>query len=178
MTYDHRHFGRFARGMGGRHGRFGHEGRRGRIFDQGDLRLVMLALIAEHPRHGYDVIKALEEMTGGDYSPSPGIVYPTLTLLEEQGLASVTEADGKKLYGATDAGRAALAADKPVVDTIFARVAEFAARSSSVAPRVLRAMENLRTALRLKLAQGGLTEDRVAAITRIIDDAATAVERT
>src|SRR5471032_3247076 len=124
MTYDHRHFGRWARGFGGRHGRSDHEGRRGRIFDQGDLRLVMLALIAEHPRHGYDIIKALEEMTGGEYSPSPGVVYPTLTLLQEQGLADIVEADGKKLYGATDAGRAALEADKATVETIFARLAE------------------------------------------------------
>lgn len=178
MTYDHRHFGRWARGFGGRHGRSGHEGRRGRIFDQGDLRLVMLALIAEHPRHGYDVIKALEEMTGGEYSPSPGVVYPTLTLLQEQGLADIVEADGKKLYGATDAGRAALEADKPAVDAIFARVAEYAARTSSVAPRMLRAMENLRTALRLKLAQGGLNEERLAAIVKTIDDAAAAIERT
>ena len=177
MTYDHRHFGRHARGFGGRHGRPGHEGRRGRVFDQGDLRLVMLALIAEHPRHGYDVIKAFEELTGGEYSPSPGVVYPTLTLLQEQGLADVAEADGKKLYSATDAGRAALDADKATIDAIFARVAETAARSSAVAPRMLRAMENLRTALRLKLAQGGLTEERLTAIVKTIDDAAAAVER-
>ncbi len=180
MTYDHRHFGRWARGFGGRHGRpghAGHEGRRGRIFDQGDLRLVMLALIAEHPRHGYDVIKAFEELTGGEYSPSPGVVYPTLTLLQEQGLADVVEADGKKLYGATDAGRAALEADKATVEAIFARLAETAARSSAVAPRMLRAMENLRTALRLKLAQGGLAEERLTAIVKIIDDAAAAVEK-
>src|SRR5690242_9489834 len=105
MTYDHRHFGRWA-GRHGRGGRWGGGGRRGRVFDQGDLRLVMLALIAEQPRHGYDIIKALEEMTGGEYSPSPGVIYPTLTLLQEQGLAEAAEAEGgKKLYTATDAGR-------------------------------------------------------------------------
>ena len=107
MSYDHRHFGRWARrhGMSGRG--WGGHGRRGRVFDQGDLRLVMLALIAEQPRHGYDIIKALEEMTGGEYSPSPGVVYPTLTLLLEQGLAETSDAEGgKKLYAATEAGRA------------------------------------------------------------------------
>ena len=178
MTYDHRHFGRWARRHGGGEGggRWGH--RRGRMFDQGDLRLVMLALIAEQPRHGYDIIKALEELTGGEYSPSPGVIYPTLTLLMEQGLADTADAEGgKKLYTATDAGRAALEQDKATVDAIFARLSEVAARSSAVAPRMLRAMENLRTALRLKLAQGGLTEERLTAIVKVIDDAAAAVER-
>ena len=177
MSYDHRHFGRWARGGRGAGGRWG-EGRRGRMFDQGDLRLVMLALIADQPRHGYDIIKALEEMTGGDYSPSPGVIYPTLTLLMEQGLADASDADGgKKLYTATDAGRAALEQDKATVDAIFERLSEVAARSSAVAPRLLRAMENLRTALRLKLAQGGITEERLTAIVKQIDDAAAAVER-
>jgi DNA-binding PadR family transcriptional regulator len=148
------------------------------VFDQGDLRLVMLAMIAEQPRHGYDIIKALEEMTGGEYSPSPGVVYPTLTLLMEQGLADATDAEGgKKLYAATAAGRTALEQEKPVVDAIFARLSEIAARSSAVAPRLLRAMENLRTALRLRLAQGGLNEERLTAIVKLIDDAAAAIER-
>src|SRR5215469_8387832 len=113
MSYDHRHYGRWARWAGVRGGRGGH-GRRGRVFDQGDLRLVMLAMIAEQPRHGYDIIKALEEMTGGEYSPSPGVVYPTLTLLMEQGLADAADAEGgKKLYAATAAGRTALEQEKP-----------------------------------------------------------------
>jgi DNA-binding PadR family transcriptional regulator len=180
MTYDHKHFGRWARRHGADGGeRWGGRGRRGgRLFDQGDLRLVMLAMISEQPRHGYDIIKALEELTGGEYSPSPGVVYPTLTLLQEQGLADASDADGgKKLYTLTEAGRAALDADKATVDAIFSRVSEAAARSSAVAPRLLRAMENLRTALRLKLAQGGLTEERLTAIVRTIDEAAATVER-
>lgn len=182
MTHDHwRHEGRWAKAYGHhRMGRWGHGGggRRERLFDQGDLRLVMLAMIAERPRHGYDIIKALEEMTGGAYSPSPGVVYPTLTLLQEQGLAEAIDSEGgKKMFGLTDAGRAALAADKAAVDAIFARINESTSRSSGVTPRVVRAMENLRTALRLTLGQGGLTEERVAAIVKIIDDAAAAVEK-
>src|SRR5690606_1071732 len=107
-------------GMGGRwgrhgfghgkfgHGKFGHgRGRGGRVFDHGDLRLVILALIAEKPRYGYEVIKAIEEQLGGAYSPSPGVVYPTLILLGETGLATVSEAEGnKKLYAVTAAGEA------------------------------------------------------------------------
>src|ERR1700743_3083513 len=73
-----------------------------RLFDQGDLRFVILYLIAERPRHGYEIIKAIEEGTGGSYAPSPGVVYPTLTMLEEMGLASVESAEGnKKLYTVT-----------------------------------------------------------------------------
>ena len=178
MTYDHKHFGRWARGRGMGHGRWGERGGRRRMFDQGDLRLVMLALIAEQPRHGYDIIKALEEMTGGEYGPSPGVVYPTLQLLTEQGLAEAQDVEGgKKLYTATEAGRAALEQDKASIDAIMARLSEVAARSSAVAPRLLRAMENLRTALRLKLAQGGLSEERLTAIVKLIDEAASAIER-
>ncbi len=181
MTHEHwRERGRWGKSPHGHHrmggwGRGG--GRRERMFDQGDLRLVMLAMIAERPRHGYDIIKALEEMTGGAYSPSPGVIYPTLTLLQEQGLADTVDADGgKKLYTITDAGKAELEANRPASDAIFARINEATSRSSGVTPRVVRAMENLRTALRLKLSQGGLTEDQVAVIVRTIDEAATAVE--
>ena len=185
MIYDFwRHAAREGREHGrGRHGghfgeRGGRGGRRERILDQGDLRLLMLALISEQPRHGYEIIKALEEMTGGAYSPSPGVVYPTLTLLQEQGLAeAVSSEGGKNLFGATEAGRSALAADKAAVEAIFARIREGAARSSGVTPRVVRAMENLRTALRLKLTQGTLTEAQVALIVSTIDEAAATVEK-
>ncbi len=174
MTHDYwRHPGRWGRGH--ERGRWGH--RRGRMFDQGDLRLVMLALIAERPRHGYDIIKALEEMTGGEYSPSPGVIYPTLTLLQEQGLVEQVDAEGgKKAYAATDAGRAALDADKANVDQILARLDEVSQRNSTVGPRVIRAMENLHTALRLKLAQGPLDEARLVQVVKAIDEAATKVE--
>ena len=93
-------FGRFRRSGGG----FG--GRGGRRFDGGELRLVILALIAEKPRHGYEVIKALGERAGGDYSPSPGVVYPTLALLEVTGLATASADEaGRKLYAVTPEGQ-------------------------------------------------------------------------
>jgi DNA-binding PadR family transcriptional regulator len=102
-------------------------GRGGRVFDQGDLKYVILQLLDEKPRHGYEVIKAIEERFGGAYSPSPGTVYPTLTMLEDMGYAKVNlEEGGKKVYEITDEGRKYLAENRPMVDDIFARISEFA----------------------------------------------------
>jgi DNA-binding PadR family transcriptional regulator len=91
-----------------RHGFFGHEGPFGRgqrFFGRGDLKFALLELIRERPRHGYELIKALEEHSGGFYTPSPGSIYPTLQLLEDRGFVSVTEVGGKKIYSITDEGR-------------------------------------------------------------------------
>ena len=94
----------FGSGHGERRHRRGSHRRR--MFDSGELRLVILQLCAEEARHGYDLIRAIEEMTGGAYAPSPGTVYPTLTLLEDMGLVEEHESDGKKrLFSATKAGR-------------------------------------------------------------------------
>src|SRR6476659_4520431 len=146
------HEKRFARREyelgGGRYGRhrqhWGEGGhRRGRVFDQGDLRYVILALIAEKPRHGYEVIKAIEEKLGGAYSPSPGVVYPTLTLLEEMGFATLTEGEGsKKLYTVTPEGTAHLQTNRGAVDALFARMAEVGAAHGEPATQIVRAMEN------------------------------------
>jgi len=169
---------------GGRHGRHrhhGHEGghRRGRVFDQGDLRYVILALIAEKPRPGYELIKAIEDKLGGAYSPSPGVVYPTLTLLEELGHARVSaDAGGKKLYEITPEGTAFLEANRATVDAIFGRMAEVnAAQGGEPAPPVLRAIENLRFALRLKLSRGGLSDEQVQSIAAILDETARKIEQ-
>lgn len=108
---------------------FGAEGRPrgrwrgGRMFEQGDLRYVVLRLLEEKPRHGYEIIKALEERFGGTYAPSPGVVYPTLQLLEDLGYARIVPGDeGKKTYEITDAGRAYLAENRDTVDSIFERI--------------------------------------------------------
>ena len=99
----HRHGGFGRRWEGYEHG-FG--AGRERFFDSGQLRLVILQLIAEKPSYGYEIMKAIEERLSGGYAPSPGVVYPTLTLLEEEGLATVSSADGnKKLYAATEQGK-------------------------------------------------------------------------
>lgn len=150
---------------------------RGRVFDNGDLRLVIMLLLADRPRHGYEIIKALEERVGGGYSPSPGVVYPTLTLLEELGHASVTdERAGRKLYTLTEEGMKVVAETRGTVDAILARVAEGAAARGGPPPQVARAMENLTTALRLRLQGRPASDAQVRAIAAAIDAAARAVE--
>jgi DNA-binding PadR family transcriptional regulator len=188
MRCQHHDEARFARrserweavGQSDRHHRLDHpaqRGRRGRLFDQGELRLVLLHLIAEQPRHGYELIKAIEERVADAYSPSPGVIYPTLTMLDELGYVTVTEQDGKKRHAATAEGIAFLAANRDTADAALARMdAIAAARAENPAPPIVRAIENLRLALRLRLARGGLDEHQVRAIATALDSAARAVE--
>jgi DNA-binding PadR family transcriptional regulator len=106
--------------------RGGHRRGRGRVFEQGDLKYVILRLLEEKPRHGYEVIKDLEDRFGGTYSPSPGTVYPTLTLLEDMGYAKATQEEGgRKIYSITPEGSAYLKENSSTVDSIFERIAEF-----------------------------------------------------
>lgn len=104
---------------GGRGGRGG-----SRVFGHGGLRFVLLQLIADKPAHGYELIKAIEDRLGGSYAPSPGVVYPTLTLLEEMGYLSVETADtgGRKRYSITASGRDFLAANRDTADAMMARI--------------------------------------------------------
>jgi DNA-binding PadR family transcriptional regulator len=102
-------------------------GRGGRMFEQGDLKLVILRLLEEKPRHGYDIIKELESRSGGAYSPSPGTVYPTLTMLEDLGFArAVPEEGGKKIYEITDEGKRHLAEHSATVNDVFEKFVKFA----------------------------------------------------
>jgi DNA-binding PadR family transcriptional regulator len=175
---------RFARDpfdeKGGRRGhRFGRGGgpRGGRVFDHGELRLVILRLIADKPRYGYEIIKAIEEEVAGAYSPSPGVVYPTLTLLEETGHATVSaEERGKKLYTVTDEGRAHLAESEAALAAIRGRIQHARAHRSGPPSQILRAMDNLKAALRYRLAAGEASEDRVRAMAAAIDRAATEID--
>jgi DNA-binding PadR family transcriptional regulator len=163
----------------GRHGRHGRGGGLGRFFAHGDLRLVILHLIAEKPRHGYEIIKAIEEQVAGAYSPSPGVIYPTLTLLEELGYVTVSPGDGaKKLHEITAEGRAFLDANHRALDAVLARMAETSrTHGGGPAPQIVRAMENLKLALRLRLSQGPLSEEQIDAVAAVIDAAATGVDR-
>src|SRR5678816_4488240 len=105
---------------GGRHGMGGGDTvRAGRMLATGDLRLIALALIAEQPRHGYEIIKVLEDKTAGWYSPSPGVVYPTLTFLEEAGYVTAQTEGAKKLYTITEEGRAYLDENRGFVDAVL-----------------------------------------------------------
>ncbi|MDA1080252.1 MAG: PadR family transcriptional regulator [Gemmatimonadetes bacterium] len=120
-------FGPMFFGMG-RGGRGGRGSRGGRMFDQGDLKFVILQLLEAKPRHGYEIIKELEERSGGRYTPSPGTVYPTLTMLEDMGYATIeAEAGGKKVYSITDEGRAYLTENKQTADDVFERLSELGA---------------------------------------------------
>jgi len=123
-------FGHFGGGFFGGFGRGGF--RSGRKFAAADLHLIILALLEEKPRHGYELIKALEERSGGFYAPSPGMIYPALTYLEEIGHATF-EADGaKKLYSITDAGRRHLEENRDAVATMFRELEHVGSRMDDV----------------------------------------------
>jgi DNA-binding PadR family transcriptional regulator len=181
------HEGRWAAGRHhrrGRHGGFGgrHGGgmnpddmRAGRMLAQGDLRLIALALIAEQPRHGYEIIKLLEDKTAGWYSPSPGIVYPTLTFMEEAGYVTAQAEGAKKLYSITPEGRAHLEENRDFVDAVLDRLAAVGEkisrmrrrderedeRSNAGPPLVRAALENLRDVALRHLEQEPEAEPRV-----------------
>ncbi len=148
------------------------------MFEQGDLRFVVLKLISEKPSHGYEIIKAIEDRLGGAYAPSPGVIYPTLTLLEEMGTIQVQETDGpRKLYAITSDGEALLRDKEATVSAIFERMADINTRHGGVpAPQIIRAMENVKTALRLRTSRGPLSAEELARITAILDEAAKAVD--
>ena len=168
---------RVQRGPGARR-MFG-RGDRARVFAHGDLRLVILHLTAEKPRHGYAIIKAIAERAGGAYSPSPGTVYPTLTLLEELGHVTVTPGEGtKRLHAITPEGQAFLDGNRPTLTAILARMATAAAaRDDGPPPTVVRAEAGLRCALQRRLARGRLSAAQAAAITAVLEAATAAVER-
>jgi DNA-binding PadR family transcriptional regulator len=172
--------GPHGRGPGDRR-MFGRGGRGdlARFFAHGDLRLVILHLIAEKPRHGYEIIKAIEERVGGAYSPSPGTVYPTLTLLEELGHVTVTPGEGtKRLHTITPEGQGFLDGNRATLEAILARMAEAeAARGDGPPPSVVRAKEGLKLALQMRLARGPLSADQAAAITAALEVATAAVEQ-
>jgi DNA-binding PadR family transcriptional regulator len=158
----------FGRGFSG----FG--GDRERLFDSGELRLVILALVAEKPSYGYEIIKAVEERLSGGYAPSPGVVYPTLTLLEEEGYATVSTAEGsKKLYTVTDAGNEYLKTHQATIKAIFGRMEQAGkvfGRGRS--PQIMRALMNLKFALKMRAGQGNLTAEQTGKIVEAIDAAA------
>jgi DNA-binding PadR family transcriptional regulator len=174
-----RHFGG---GFGGRHGMGGGDMiRAGRMLAQGDLRLIALALIAEQPRHGYEIIKVLEDKTAGWYSPSPGIVYPTLTYLEEAGQVTAQAEGSKKLYSITDQGRAHLDENRDFVDAVLERMAAVGDkvkhmrrrlgrdegdddRGASMPPLVRAALENLREIAGRQLANDADAETKIVEV--------------
>ena len=168
----------------GRHGPFGEHrggdafggwdgprggGRRGggRMFGHGDLKLLLLALIEQQPRHGYELIRTIEEMFHGQYTPSPGAIYPILAMLEDMGYAQVESAAGnRKLYAITAEGRAFLDENRAAVDAVTART-EHSARIAAkmAAPMAVRkAMHALKHALLMRTDWDKAEAERVAAV--------------
>jgi DNA-binding PadR family transcriptional regulator len=162
-------FGRGGIGGGGRGGR-------GRFFGPGDLRLVLLALIEEKPRHGYELIKDLEAKFGGAYAPSPGSVYPTLTLLEELGQVRSTASEGtKRLVEITDEGRRYVADNQAALDSAMSRMAMAARAASGEMPPedVHHAMHTLKAAL--SFHRTGWDAGETERVRKIIEEAAAAI---
>lgn len=153
-------------------------GRGGRIFGPGDLRLVLLALIQEKPRHGYELIKELEQKFAGEYAPSPGSVYPTLTLLEELGHVRSTAPEGaKRLFEITAEGKRFLDDNEAALQSAMARM-EMAARAVSgdaPPPELRHALHTLKAALMFH--RGGWEEKEVERVRKIIEGAADAIAR-
>lgn len=153
-------------------------GGRRRMFDGGELRLVILLLLEGEPRHGYDIIREIETRTGGAYAPSPGIIYPTLTLLEELGQVEARAAEGaKKLYAITATGSAHLAANRSDAEAALNRLDELRRKSELVdAGPVFRAMSNLKAVLHQRLA-GQPEKELLFSVADLIDEAARKIER-
>ncbi|WP_183982961.1 PadR family transcriptional regulator [Sphingomonas jinjuensis] len=171
---EHRFAEMFGEGRGG-----GGGGRSRRMFDGGELRLVLLKLIGDQPLAGYELIKAIEAFTNGAYAPSPGVVYPTLTLLDELGQIEQQESEGaRKRYAITEVGRQHLAENAEAVAALIARLqalGEHRARSDRAPIR--RAMHNLRAVLQNKLEAGALSDEAAHDVADLLDEVARKIER-
>ncbi len=171
----------FGDGAGGGFGGFGggRGGRRGKRFAGDELRLMVLALLESGPHHGYQLIRAFAEKSSEAYSPSPGVLYPLLTLLQDMGLVDEVPGEGRtRSFSLSDAGKAELDANRARADAAFARlstIAEEAGRNHSAPVR--RAMMNLRTATMQRLSKGTADEDAAFSIAALLDEVAQKIER-
>ena len=154
-----------------RGGRGGSRGE-GRGFGHGGLRLVLLKLLSEKPSHGYELIKAIEERFKGGYSPSPGVIYPTLNWLEDEGFITIVAGDdGRKQAAITEAGRVFLAEKAEEVDALFERMNQGSEDEHGDYGQLFRAMGNLKMALKMR-GMKPLNQDQIDAAVELIDDLA------
>ncbi len=143
-----------------------------RLFEHGELRLLVLSMIADKPRHGYQIIKAIEDRFDGLYAPSPGVIYPTLTALDEAGWVAVEPASsGRKYARITDQGLAHLAANRDTIDRLLTRRLPHGQRDKAPRP-IIAAMDDIKTALRDHLHSGALSQGNTETITEILRQAA------
>jgi DNA-binding PadR family transcriptional regulator len=155
------------------------QGGRRRMFDGGELKLVLLKLISDQPRHGYDLIREIEELTGGAYAPSPGVIYPTLTLLQDMGLVEEEKSEGsRKLLAITAAGRTQLEERTDEVAALLERLAALGAmREKTDGAPIRRAMGNLAAVLQHRLSREDVVSETLHEVAAIIDEAAQKIER-
>ena len=179
-----------GKARGGRH-KGGRRPKLGRFFAHGDLRFLILKLIDDKSRHGYEIIKAIEEQVEGAYSPSPGVIYPTLTLLEElDWICGIATEGSKRLYEITSDGSLALEANRTTVEAIFARMEEVREAQAggrapdkestgavAMAPRLRVALDDLARAIERRTADDRLTKGQIGAIVAALSTAAAEVER-
>ena len=153
----------------------GQSGRRGRVFDYGELRVLLLAMLSEQPSHGYELINDIKERFSGLYKPSPGVIYPTLTWLYDRNYAVIDlEKGGRKRYSITEEGQAWLAANQPVMDMLKSRIAPQATRESP--PVMVEAMDHLKRALSLRIKYEPLAPGMVESLAQAIHLAAERIE--
>lgn len=157
----------------------GRGGGRRRLFDNDALRLILLKLIADEPRHGYELIRAIEALSGEAYAPSPGVVYPTLTLLSEMDLIAEEPSEGsRKRFAITDAGRAQIGERKDALDMALERLSHLARKAERVdGGPVRRAMHNLRFAIQQRLEKEGADNQTMFDVAALIDEAVVKIER-
>jgi len=157
----------------------GRHKRRARMFRRGELKLIALHLIAEEPSHGYDLIKKIEELTNGHYAPSPGIVYPALTLMAEMDLIDEkSDKDGKKIYSITKDGKAKLKEEEKHIAEILERLEGVSKMGeASDGASIRRAVHNLKSTIRIRLADEDAESDKILDVAAIIDEAAGKIER-
>ncbi len=165
--HDHHGGGRSARGR--------------KMFDAGALRYIVLQLIADQPRHGYEIIKEIENRVGGDYAPSPGAIYPLLALFEDIGHVVVTQEGNKKLHTITPAGRAFLKQNRAFVDAISARMAMLSGnekRSHVFHYEGIRtAMHEIKALLMARSADDGFSDEQSRRIEAILERAANDIRK-
>jgi DNA-binding PadR family transcriptional regulator len=174
-----------GRGFGGpgfdgpRFGRRGFgRGTRERLFDAGDIKLVILKLLSEEPSYGYQLMKTMEERLAGGYTPSAGVIYPTLTMLEEEGLISASNSEGnKKIYSVTQQGQEFLEAHKQRIGELFMRLEEAGEEfKRGRSPEMMKAFMNLRGAIWARLARGNATPEQIQKLSEIVHRAAKEID--
>ena len=169
--------GRGPGGFGAFRDPFGWPGGRERLFDAGDFKLVILSLLSEQPGYGYQLIKTLEQRLAGGYTPSAGVIYPTLTMLEEEGFAAVSTDSGRKVYAITPEGEKFLKENADRTRELFDRL-ESAGRGfqRGRSPEIMMAFGNLTRVVIARTRREDVTEEEIRKITDVINGAAREID--